>query len=91
MLGEKEQLLCNSLVANQVNVLSSRVKAGQSLGCLAKIRYNHEPQPAQLFWDGADRLDVRFDQPQVAITPGQAVVCYQDDVVVCGGWIESAQ
>jgi len=58
--------------------------------CTAKIRYNHMPQPAMLKITGDDELEVRFDTPQPAITPGQAVVAYDGDVVLAGGWIESA-
>lgn len=37
-----------------------------------------------------DLIEVRFDQPQEAVAPGQAVVCYDGDVVLCGGWIREA-
>jgi tRNA-specific 2-thiouridylase len=52
----------------------------------AKIRHRHEPADAEVRMDGDEAL-VSFDEPQRAITPGQAVVFYQDDVVVGGGWI----
>ena len=39
--------------------------------------------------DGCDII-VRFDEPQTAITPGQAVVLYDGDVVLGGGWIDKA-
>ena len=39
---------------------------------------------------GPDELTVRFDEPQSAITPGQAVVLYDGDTVLGGGWIDSA-
>ena len=58
--------------------------------CLAKIRYNHTPQPATLTVTGEDEFELRFDEPQTAITPGQAVVLYDGDVVLGGGWIERA-
>ena len=57
--------------------------------CSAKIRYNHPPQLATATVTGEDELVVRFDEPQSAITPGQAVVLYDGDVVLGGGWIES--
>jgi tRNA-specific 2-thiouridylase len=60
-----------------------------SLRCQAKIRYNHQPQPATVTLTGDDELTVTFDDPQTAVTPGQAVVCYDGDVVLAGGWIES--
>jgi tRNA-specific 2-thiouridylase len=90
-LGEKASLLRTSLRARQINVLNRRLESADSLVCHAKIRYNHAPQPASATLAGTDELIVRFDQPQSAITPGQAVVLYDGDVVLGGGWIESAE
>ncbi len=59
--------------------------------CTAKIRYNHQPQPATLQLTGSDEIRVTFDEPQSAITPGQAVVCFDGDVVLGGGWIDAAE
>jgi tRNA-uridine 2-sulfurtransferase len=53
----------------------------------AKIRHRHEPAPAVLENAPNGEVRVTFDEPQRAITPGQAVVFYQDDLVVGGGWI----
>ena len=58
--------------------------------CTAKIRYNAAPVPATVRALDDDRLEVRFDEPQESVAPGQAVVCYEDDMVVCGGWIKQA-
>ncbi|MGH8631495.1 MAG: tRNA 2-thiouridine(34) synthase MnmA [Burkholderiales bacterium] len=52
-----------------------------------KIRHRHEPAAAMLEPAGDDEVLVTFDQPQRAITPGQAAVFYDGDVVVGGGWI----
>ena len=52
-----------------------------------KIRHRHEGAPALIEKSGDDEILVTFDQPQRAITPGQAAVFYDDDVVVGGGWI----
>jgi tRNA-specific 2-thiouridylase len=87
-VGEKDALLRSELVAHQVNLLSSRLKAGGSIRCEAKIRYNGTAQPAVAVVSGEDELTVRFDQPQTAITPGQAVVLFDGDVVLGGGWID---
>ena len=87
VLGDKSQLLRTQLVANQINVLSDRVTS-EPMKCEAKIRYNHPPQPASVWRSGDDELTVTFDEPQSAVTPGQAVVCYDNDVVLAGGWIE---
>jgi tRNA-specific 2-thiouridylase len=55
----------------------------------AKIRHKHVPAPATLFPEG-DFVRIEFDEPQRAITPGQAAVFYQGDLVVGGGWIDTA-
>jgi tRNA-specific 2-thiouridylase len=89
-VGEKDALLKRSLVATQINVLSPRLANAADLPCLAKIRYNHQPQPATVTRSGEDELRARFDEPQSAITPGQAVVLYDGDVVLGGGWIDQA-
>src|ERR1700722_20311837 len=53
----------------------------------AKIRYNHPGTPATLTPLGQGKVKVKLHLPQRAITPGQAAVFYQDDLVVGGGWI----
>jgi tRNA-specific 2-thiouridylase len=63
----------------------------RALRCTAKIRYNHQPQPATLHVTGDDEIRVTFDDAQSAITPGQAVVCFDGDVVLGGGWIDAAE
>ena len=57
---------------------------------MAKIRYNATPVPARVMATGERRIEVVFDDPQDAVAPGQAVVCYDDELVVCGGWIREA-
>jgi tRNA-specific 2-thiouridylase len=90
-VGEKSELLARSLVARQLNLLSGALRAGSGgVRCTAKVRYNHFPQPATAMVTGNDELTVRFDEPQSAMTPGQAVVLYDGDVVLGGGWIETA-
>jgi tRNA-specific 2-thiouridylase len=88
MLGEKEQLRKSELMARQVNWLSDRAcGADRPIRCSAKIRYNHEPASATV-WVNGDEMRVEFDEPQTAITPGQAVAVYDGDVLLGGGWIE---
>jgi tRNA-specific 2-thiouridylase len=53
----------------------------------AKIRYNHPGTPATITSTPTGGAHVRLHTPQRAITPGQACVFYQDDLVVGGGWI----
>jgi tRNA-specific 2-thiouridylase len=89
-VGEKQDLLKHELIATQTNLLTDRLRTG-STRCQAKIRYNSHPQPAIAFMSGDDELTVRFDDPQSAITPGQAVVLFDGDVVLGGGWIDAAR
>jgi tRNA-specific 2-thiouridylase len=96
-VGDKALLMKSTLVAHQINLLSERLIVRDGLTemrppvrCAAKIRYNAEPQPATVTLSGDDELTVTFDEPQSAITPGQAVVCYDGDAVLCGGWIDQA-
>lgn len=90
-VGEKQALMKTRLTARQVNWIGDRVsRAGGTMRCSAKIRYNHAPQPAVVRITGEDEFEVTFDEPVSAITPGQAVVLYDGDVVLGGGWIERA-
>lgn len=54
---------------------------------MAKIRYNHKGVGATVFPQSDGRAKIVLDEPQRAVTPGQACVFYQDDLVVGGGWI----
>jgi tRNA-specific 2-thiouridylase len=92
-LGSKQDLLKSSLTANQINLIGDRLRTAGNAGvrCSAKIRYNHDPQPAVATLTGNDELTVIFDDAQTAITPGQAVVMFDGDVVLGGGWIETAK
>jgi tRNA-specific 2-thiouridylase len=58
-----------------------------SLELSVKIRYNHPGTPATVTPLGDSKARVKLHTPQRAITPGQAAVFYQDDLVVGGGWI----
>jgi tRNA-specific 2-thiouridylase len=90
VLGPKERLLKRTVVAGQINLLGPRV-GERPVPCYAKIRYNAQPQPAVVRRSGEDQITVTFDESQSAVAPGQAVVCYDNDVVLGGGWIDSAE
>jgi tRNA-specific 2-thiouridylase len=55
----------------------------------ARIRHRHREAPASIEPLSGDRVRVTFDDPQSAVAPGQAVVMYDGDRVVGGGWIDS--
>jgi tRNA-specific 2-thiouridylase len=91
VLGDRDQLLSGGLVATDVNVTGGGLaRGGDAVNCLAKIRYNADPQPARARWDADGSLQVTFNEPQSAVTPGQAVVVYDHDRLLGGGWIERA-
>ena len=74
--------------ATDVNLISCEHIDG-SMEVTAKVNYRAIPRKAVVFMEG-DNLVARFEEPLRAVAPGQALVLYQDDVVVGGGTIESA-
>lgn len=90
VIGDRDELLATGLQASEVNWLIDAPTA-EPLSCQVKIRYRHTPAPAQVLAVADDGAQVVFAEPQSAITPGQAVVFYQGDRVLGGGWIEQAQ
>jgi tRNA-uridine 2-sulfurtransferase len=87
-LGKKEDLLRRGLIAREVNWIAPPPPTEHPIRCTAKIRYNSPPAAATVMLTGPDHLTVRFDEPVSAITPGQAVVCYDGERLLGGGWID---
>ncbi|MFP6573954.1 MAG: tRNA 2-thiouridine(34) synthase MnmA [Pirellulaceae bacterium] len=85
VIGQREELQRLQLIANRTNWL---VTAPQGpFQCQAQIRYNSEARPATAEILPNGDLQVDFDQPVEGVAAGQAVVCYQDQRVLGGGWI----
>ena len=85
VLGTQDELGQNTLEADQLNWLIDEVPP--EFRCTAQIRYQHVPADCTVSVTGDDRLAVRFDDPQNGVAPGQAVVLYDKDRVLGGGWI----
>jgi tRNA-specific 2-thiouridylase len=85
-VGGRDELLAAGCRAGESNWLGDQ-RDGAWIDCGARIRYNAEAVPARVRRTGDDGLEVRFAEPQFAVAPGQAVVCYDGDAVLCGGWI----
>ncbi|UCG16842.1 MAG: tRNA 2-thiouridine(34) synthase MnmA [Phycisphaerales bacterium] len=83
-VGDADALLCAVLEADRTRFL---VDTPETFRANAKIRYLHRDAPATIERTSACTVRVTFDQPQRAVTPGQAVVFYDRDVVLGGGWI----
>lgn len=84
-LCDDNELYSDSLVAKEFNWLKK--PDGAEFTCKARIRYRHIEQPATVTLEG-DKVYIKFNEPQRAITPGQSVVLYDDDMVLGGGIIE---
>jgi tRNA-specific 2-thiouridylase len=88
-VGPREALQAGACTAREANWLRDAPGDPEAwIGCTARIRYNAQAVAAHVRAPSAETLQIRFEQPQLAVAPGQAVVCYHQDVVICGGWID---
>jgi tRNA-uridine 2-sulfurtransferase len=86
-VGPREALESTTLTASRVNWMSGDVPPS-SIRASARVRYRHREASATITPLPDGRVEVTFDQPQTAIAPGQAVVFYDGEFVLGGGWIE---
>ncbi len=86
ILGDNDQLFSRILYAGGVNLIDRDELRGE-VRCRAKIRHSHSEADCVASMAGEDLLRVVFDEPQRAVSPGQAVVLYDGDTVVGGGTI----
>lgn len=87
ILGRGEELFSKSLTASGINLIACE-RISSPLRLRAKVRYKQREQWATVEQTAEDRIRVDFDEPQRAVTPGQAVVLYDGSCVVGGGTIE---
>ena len=85
-VGGEEALSCEEFMVERCNWLAFDAPPG-SFEALTKIRYNHPGTPAWVTPLPDGKTQVHLHEPQRAVTPGQACVFYQDDLVLGGGWI----
>ena len=88
VVGPREALEETTLTASSVNWIAG-TPPSEALRVQVQIRHRHRPADARVQALDAGRAEVEFDAPQTAITPGQAVVFYEQDRVIGGGWIEN--
>jgi len=86
IVGGEENLYSRTLRARRVNLIAVD-DLREPMRVSVKIRHRHEPAEALIEKSDNDEILVTFDEPQRAITPGQAAVFYDGDTVVGGGWI----
>jgi len=88
VVGPKEEVYGDELVAMELNWIAIE-ELSRPVDLKAKIRYLHKEAEAMVIPLDEDKVHVKFKEPQMAITPGQAVVFYDDDTVMGGGTIGS--
>ncbi len=89
IVGDEEELRRSACQVRDVNWVSCAVPEAP-IEAMVKIRYRHEPASAVVKPVGPSRVNVRFVEPQRAITPGQAAVFYSEERLLGGGWICAA-
>ncbi len=87
VLGPREELMKRSLAAGDISLFIDSPTS--PIRCTAKIRYQHKDAPCTAWVEPDGSLRVDFEEPQSAITPGQAVVLYDGELVLGGGWIDA--
>ena len=90
IVGSKSETYGTGLTASELNWIAIEAPK-QPFRVRAKIRYLHKEAGAMVTPLGEDKVQVKFDEPQMAITPGQAVVFYDGDSVIGGGLIEEVR
>jgi tRNA-specific 2-thiouridylase len=86
VVGREEELLRAEFEAAGVNWIAFD-EPREPVRAEVRVRYRHQPAPARIETVAAGRARVTFDEPQRAVTPGQATVFYRGDEVLGGGWI----
>jgi tRNA-specific 2-thiouridylase len=87
VVGSRDEATRPSCTVNRVNWVSIAPPTAP-IRCLGRVRYRSPAVPVTAIPLGGDRLKLAFDEPQFSITPGQAAVLYDDDLVLGGGIIE---
>ncbi|ABX43263.1 tRNA 2-thiouridine(34) synthase MnmA [Lachnoclostridium phytofermentans] len=86
VIGSNDDIFTDRLIANKLNAMAVE-EFEDGMEVIAKIRYNHEGSKCTIRKVSDTEIACEFETPQRAVTPGQAVVFYQGDIVVGGGTI----
>jgi tRNA-specific 2-thiouridylase len=84
-IGPREETISRHLTASGANW---HLPVAESFRAIVQIRYNHDGAAGRVDVTGADSFRVTFDEPVMAVTPGQAAVVYDGDRLLGGGWID---
>lgn len=87
VIGTSQEVFTDRLICDKLNWMAIDGLHGQERQVLAKIRYSHKGALCRIREIGEGQVECRFQEPVRAVTPGQAVVFYQEDYVIGGGTI----
>ena len=90
VLSDNAALFTRVLTADRLNLIPTD-SLSAPIRAKARIRYRQQEQPCTIEQTGPDTVRVEFDQPQRAVTPGQAVVFYDGDLVIGGATIQKGR
>ena len=91
VICQSEQLFENECYVKDMNYMGMpELQIGEEVEAIGKVRYSHKGALCKLRLLEDGRVLCRFDEPQRAMTPGQAAVFYKEDYVLCGGTIDRA-
>ncbi len=88
VLAPREQLLSKAMLVNNMSWIAGTPPANPL--CRVQLRYRHRGVDARIKQTDTDTWEILFDEPQFAVTPGQAAVCYEGEICLGGGWIDRA-
>ncbi len=86
-IGNKNALYCEKFIVDQINLVSQE-RIDQAIKAHVKIRYNDEGHPSTLHPLKDGKIHIKFDTPQLAVTPGQSAVFFSGEKIIGGGIIE---
>lgn len=87
VIGKNEELFTDTCYVSEVNFMSREMISDGDVA-IGKVRYSHKGAPCKLYPKENGMIKCVFDEPQRAMTPGQAAVFYEDGNILCGGTIE---
>jgi tRNA-specific 2-thiouridylase len=90
VLGSRDECMADLCAVDELNWIGYDVPTSGEVRCLVQFRYNCTPAPATVTVDDT-RATVAFDDPQLAVTPGQGAAFYAEDLLLGGGWISSVE
>lgn len=91
VLGSAEECASRGLEVDELNLIGFGAAAGEAFRADVQVRYHHDAAPATVTALAGGRAHVAFDEPQLAVAPGQGAALYRGERLLGGGWIASTE